>query len=143
MPCCMLTYSSCGTFDGNDMKCLRPAGTNSLSRGSFTLQAKQPMEVTQDGCLQAVVDELGSMLSSGLDNEKQLVDLKKGKPNVVMFVGLQVSLAYTCCFPVPTHCESSFSWAHRGQQSLVPCMLQIVMPPLQAAESRVHGVLPL
>ncbi len=36
-----------------------------------------------------MVDELGSMLSSGLDNEKQLVDLKKGKPNVVMFVGLQ------------------------------------------------------
>ena len=38
----------------------------------------------------SVVDELSSMLSSGSD-EKQLVDLKKGKPNVVMFVGLQVS----------------------------------------------------
>ena len=36
----------------------------------------------------SVVDELSSMLSSGSD-EKQLVDLKKGKPNVVMFVGLQ------------------------------------------------------
>ena len=69
--------------------------------------------MTQDGWLQAVVDELGSMLSSGLDNEKQLVDLKKGKPNVVMFVGLQVSLGYICCSPVPTHCKSSFSWASR------------------------------
>jgi signal recognition particle GTPase len=77
------------------------------------LQAKQPMEVTKDGSLQAVVDELGSMLSSGLDNEKQLVDLKKGKPNVVMFVGLQASLAYTCCSSVPTHCVSSFLWASR------------------------------
>ena len=39
----------------------------------------------------AVVDELSSMLSSGsATDEKQLVDLKKGKPNVVMFVGLQV-----------------------------------------------------
>ena len=38
----------------------------------------------------SVVDELSSMLSSGSD-EKQLVDLKKGKPNVVMFVGLQAS----------------------------------------------------
>ena len=37
----------------------------------------------------SVVDELSSMLSSGSD-EKPLVDLKKGKPNVVMFVGLQV-----------------------------------------------------
>ena len=43
----------------------------------------------------SVVDELSSMLSSGLD-EKQLVDLKKGKPNVVMFVGLQASLALPC-----------------------------------------------
>lgn len=40
----------------------------------------------------SVVDELSSMLSSGSD-EKQLVDLKKGKPNVVMFVGLQASYA--------------------------------------------------
>ena len=41
----------------------------------------------------AVVDELSSMLSSGsATDEKQLVDLKKGKPNVVMFVGLQVRL---------------------------------------------------
>lgn len=37
----------------------------------------------------AVVDELSSMLSSGVD-EKKLVDLKKGQPNVIMFVGLQV-----------------------------------------------------
>ena len=37
----------------------------------------------------AVVDELSSMLSSGVD-EKKLVDLKKGHPNVIMFVGLQV-----------------------------------------------------
>ena len=48
----------------------------------------------------AVVDELSNMLSSGLD-EKQLVDLKKGKPNVVMFVGLQASSALPrlpwCC----------------------------------------------
>ncbi|CAL5220975.1 g3083 [Coccomyxa viridis] len=44
----------------------------------------------------SVVDELSSMLSSGLD-EKQLVDLKKGKPNVVMFVGLQATGKTTTC----------------------------------------------
>ncbi len=46
----------------------------------------------------AVVDELSSMLSSGVD-EKKLVDLKKGQPNVIMFVGLQVhtvSLVIIC-----------------------------------------------
>ena len=112
MRCCKSTYSSCRTFDGKDRKCLRPSGMRLLSGGGcFISQAKQPMEVTQDGCLQAVVDELGSMLSSGLDNEKQLVDLKKGKPNVVMFVGLQASLAYAYCSSVPTHCKPSALWA--------------------------------
>jgi signal recognition particle subunit SRP54 len=38
----------------------------------------------------AVVDELSNLLSSGIE-EKKLVDLKKGQPNVVMFVGLQAS----------------------------------------------------
>lgn len=52
----------------------------------------------------SVVDELGAMLSSGSD-EKQLVDLKKGKPNVVMFVGLQASshaLSFSIIAPMCT-----------------------------------------
>jgi signal recognition particle subunit SRP54 len=36
----------------------------------------------------AVYDELCAMLNSGVDPASQ--QLKKGKPNVVMFVGLQV-----------------------------------------------------
>ena len=49
----------------------------------------------------SVVDELSSMLSSGsATDEKQLVDLKKGKPNVVMFVGLQVIIP-----PHVQHCD--------------------------------------
>ncbi len=47
----------------------------------------------------SVVDELSSMLSCGLD-EKQLVDFKKGKPSVVMFVGLQASPAPPLLFLV-------------------------------------------
>ncbi|KAK9805289.1 hypothetical protein WJX72_011358 [[Myrmecia] bisecta] len=43
----------------------------------------------------AVVDELCGMLDSGLDDKKQ--ELKKGKPNVVMFVGLQGSGKTTTC----------------------------------------------
>ena len=43
----------------------------------------------------AVLDELCSMLSTSAntEEEKKLVDLKKGHPNVVMFVGLQVHLS--------------------------------------------------
>ena len=39
----------------------------------------------------AVVDELCAMMSTSAapEEEKKLVDLKKGQPNVVMFVGLQ------------------------------------------------------
>ena len=36
----------------------------------------------------AVADEVTSILDSGVD-EKKLTDLKKGQPNVIMFVGLQ------------------------------------------------------
>jgi signal recognition particle subunit SRP54 len=43
----------------------------------------------------AVFDELCSMLDSGTDSKK--LELKKGKPNVVMFVGLQGSGKTTTC----------------------------------------------
>lgn len=43
----------------------------------------------------AVVDELCAMLDSGADEKK--LDLKKGQPNVVMFVGLQGSGKTTTC----------------------------------------------
>ena len=36
----------------------------------------------------AVADEVTSILDSGVD-EKKLTDLKKGQPNIIMFVGLQ------------------------------------------------------
>ena len=36
----------------------------------------------------AVADEVTSILDSGID-EKKLTDLKKGTPNIIMFVGLQ------------------------------------------------------
>ena len=53
----------------------------------------------------AVVDELCSMLSTSAqdkEQEKKLVDLKKGAPNVVMFVGLQVNP------PWPRACMHTF-----------------------------------
>ncbi len=40
------------------------------------------------GAAQAVADEVTSILDSGID-EKKLTDLKKGQPNIIMFVGLQ------------------------------------------------------
>lgn len=43
----------------------------------------------------AVYDEMVAMLDSGLDHKKQ--DLRKGKPNVVMFVGLQGCGKTTTC----------------------------------------------
>jgi signal recognition particle subunit SRP54 len=43
----------------------------------------------------AVVDELGAMLDSGVDEKK--LELKKGQPNVVMFVGLQGCGKTTTC----------------------------------------------
>ena len=43
----------------------------------------------------AVVDELCAMLDSGADEKK--LELKKGQPNVVMFVGLQGSGKTTTC----------------------------------------------
>lgn len=53
----------------------------------------------------AVVDELSSMLSSGTD-EKKLADLKKGQPNVVMFVGLQ-ACAHNPLFRPHIYCWAS------------------------------------
>ena len=43
----------------------------------------------------AVVDELCAMLDSGVDEKK--LEIKKGQPNVVMFVGLQGSGKTTTC----------------------------------------------
>ena len=53
----------------------------------------------------AVIDELCSMLSTTAqdkEQEKKLVDLKKGQPNVVMFVGLQVKPLPWACVHIPS-----------------------------------------
>lgn len=43
----------------------------------------------------AVADELCAMLDSGVDEKK--LEIKKGQPNIVMFVGLQGSGKTTTC----------------------------------------------
>ena len=72
--------------------------------------------------VQAVADEVTSILDSGID-EKKLTDLKKGQPNIIMFVGLQARAAHAtrafaraaagaqrCC----THLSSVREWACKG-----------------------------
>ena len=81
----------------------------------------------------AVMDELCAMLSTSApaEQEKKLVDLKKGQPNVVMFVGLQARASpilaaalffMHACAPSPCMIFLYVFWPGTGlPSSCLPC----------------------